>query len=74
MWNDRAFDNFDAWLESPYQEGIAAADAYYDWCEAHDLDPEAPETLEAYEDYCADEYYDDDDEDYEWEEAWDDAD
>lgn len=31
---------YDAWLERPYQTHYAQNDAYFDWCESNDLDPE----------------------------------
>lgn len=32
--------NYDAWLEKPYQDFYAEADAYVEWCEENGLDPE----------------------------------
>lgn len=68
------FAGYDAWLERPYQDMIAEADAFYDWAEAEGYDVESDEDLalaeSAYEDYLESQYdYDDYDLDYleEWE-------
>lgn len=68
------FANYDSWLEAPYQQMMAESDAYYDWCEANDLDPEAPESEQLYEDSWAADYDFDYEDEWEEAEAWDDAD
>jgi hypothetical protein len=32
--------SYDAWLEAPYVEAAAKGDAYANWCEENDKDPE----------------------------------
>lgn len=34
------FRNYDAWLEAPIQRAYAEGDAFVDWCEANDVDPD----------------------------------
>lgn len=43
------FRNYDAWLERPYQEAAARADAFVDWCEREGVDPDAPDAWDRYE-------------------------
>lgn len=45
------FAGYDAWLERPFQEECERAEAYQNWCEAHDLDPESMDAKDAYNDY-----------------------
>lgn len=70
------FAGYDAWLERPYQEMCEAADAFVDWCEANDIDPDDPNAEALFEaaamDVDYDDYYDYDDyeeADYQ-EDAW----
>lgn len=32
--------SYDSWLEAPYQERADATDAYVEWCEENDHDPD----------------------------------
>lgn len=34
--------NYDAWLEEPYQSAAAEDDAFRDWCETFEEDPDDP--------------------------------
>lgn len=67
------FANYDQWLEEPYQRLVEDSDRYNDWCESEGLDPDVPETSEAYAEYCMVEYgyedYDDID-DIDYQEEW----
>lgn len=62
------FANYDQWLEEPYQRMIEDDDHYLNWCELEDLDPDDPDALRAYEEFCSDYEYEEDyenEEDYE---------
>lgn len=61
------FAGYDAWLERPYQDMIAEADAFYDWCEANDIDPDSDEAESLYADAMEGEYDYDDYEPEDWE-------
>lgn len=45
------FANYDAWLERPIQDAYAREDAFTDWCEREDVDPEAPDAYARYEEW-----------------------
>lgn len=67
------FAGYDAWLERPYQDMIAEADAFYEWAEAEGYDVDDEEDLalaeSAYESYIESQYdYEPDYDD--WEEEW----
>lgn len=38
--NDRAFANYDSWLEAPYQRAAAEYEAMIDFAERYGIDPE----------------------------------
>lgn len=63
------FANYDSYLERPYQDMIAEADAFYDWAEAEGYDVESDEDLalaeSAYEDYLEGQYDEYNEYDYE---------
>lgn len=50
------FANYDAWLEAPYQQMMAEADAFYEWCEANDVDSENPEAEDLYMEWIESQY------------------
>ena len=52
------FANYDSWLERPYQDACEAADAFIDWCEDHNIDPEHPDAETLYNDYIDSQYED----------------
>lgn len=41
--------SYDAWLEEPYQRAYAAQDAFIEWCEAEDVDPDDDDAYEQWE-------------------------
>ena len=41
--------NYDAWLVEPMLVAQGEADAFYDWCEGQDIDPESDEAQDAYD-------------------------
>lgn len=45
------FANYDAWLEKPIQDAYARGDAFIDWCEREDVDPDAPDAYARYEEW-----------------------
>lgn len=51
----------DAWLERPYVKAAAEADAFFDWCEREDVDPDSPEAGRLYDEAveAAKDYYND---------------
>lgn len=70
------FVGYDAWLERPYQDMIADADAFYDWAEANGFDLDDDDDLaeaelaydeyldSQYDDYYEDDFYPEDEEDW----------
>lgn len=40
---------YDDWLVAPYEEAAERADAFTDFCEAHDLDPDDPGAEDAFD-------------------------
>jgi hypothetical protein len=42
---------YDAWLEAPYQRRYEEADAYHDFCESMDLDPDTDEAENEWQDH-----------------------
>lgn len=38
---------YDDWLEQPYQDAVAEADSFLEFCEREDLDPDTPEAESA---------------------------
>lgn len=46
--------NYDNWLERPYQDAWEAGERFVDWCEAHDFDPDDPNSERAYEEWLED--------------------
>ncbi len=64
---------FDEWLQEPYQRMCAEADAYTEWCELNDLDPDDSQSEDAYNFFMAEQYDDYDHayvEDYGFDEGW----
>lgn len=50
------FAGYDSWLEAPYQQMCAESDAFYDFCEANDIDPEKDGAEQAYQDWLSEQY------------------
>lgn len=68
-----AFVGYDSWLEAPYQEMCREADAFCDWCDENNLDPDHEQSEIEYSEYLdslyddydpLDDDYNDDDEDW----------
>lgn len=45
------FANYDSWLERPYQDAIEQSEAFVDWCEEHNIDPDDPNAETLYLNY-----------------------
>ena len=41
--------SYDGWLEAPYQRMYAEGDAFVDWCERRDIDPESEDAYDRYQ-------------------------
>lgn len=41
--------DYDTWLERPYIDADTYGDAYENYCEAHGLDPDDPDSVERFE-------------------------
>jgi hypothetical protein len=44
----------DAWLEAPYVDAARQQDEFERWCDAEDVDPDAPDAWDRFEADCED--------------------
>jgi hypothetical protein len=47
---------YDRWLEAPYQRAAAEEAQFETFCENFDLDPEAPDSEQLFQDYISEDY------------------